>query len=76
MLDGGWGGELLDLLPGEGDGLPVEGGQVGEQVAVAADGQTIAIALGGGFGLGLPGALGGGDRSSAASLAMAGPSAR
>src|SRR6266511_265991 len=37
-LDGGGAGELLDLLPGEGDGLPVEGGQVLEQVAVAIGG--------------------------------------
>src|SRR5215510_4300848 len=62
VLDRGRGGELVDLLPGEGDGLPVEGGQVGEKVAVAVDGQPIAVALGGVFGLGLPGALGGGDR--------------
>lgn len=34
-LDGGGGGELLDALPGEADGLAVEGRQVAEQVAVA-----------------------------------------
>src|SRR6266568_4221220 len=33
-LDGGVAGELLDLLPGEDDGLPVEGGQVLDQVEV------------------------------------------
>src|SRR5437773_5651106 len=60
-LGGGGGGELLDDLTGEGDGLPVEGGQVGEQVAVAVDGQPIAVALGGGFGLVLGGALCGRD---------------
>src|SRR6266536_99871 len=37
-LDGGGAGELLDLLPGEDDGLPVEGGQVLKQVAVAIGG--------------------------------------
>jgi hypothetical protein len=37
-LDGGGAGELLDLLPGEDDGLPVEGGEVLKQVAVAIGG--------------------------------------
>ncbi len=48
--------------PGEGDGLPVEGGQVGEQVAVAVDGQVIAVVFGAVFGLGLVGTLGRGDQ--------------
>src|SRR6266516_2919082 len=39
-LDGGGGGELLDALPGEADGLAVEGGQVAEEVAVAVGGQA------------------------------------
>src|ERR1017187_10160806 len=40
-LDRGEAGEFLDLPPGEDDGLPVEGGQVIEQVPVAAGGQAV-----------------------------------
>jgi len=52
-LDWGGGSEFLDLLSGEADGLPVEGGQVAEQVLVAADGKPVAVVLGGVFGPGL-----------------------
>src|ERR1019366_6772692 len=45
-LDGGGIGEFLDPLAAEGDGLAVEGGQVVQQVAVFADGQLAAGALG------------------------------
>src|ERR1019366_3074853 len=42
-LDRGEAGEFLDLPPGEDDGLPVEGGQVIEQVPVAAGGQAVVV---------------------------------
>jgi hypothetical protein len=67
-LDQGWGGELLDVLPGEDDGLPVEGGQVLEQVPVFTDGQLVAVVLGGVFGFGLGGAPGGGDGSAGSGM--------
>ncbi len=51
-LDGGGGGELLDLPPGEDDGLPVEGRQVVEQITVAVGGQAVVVVLGGVFGFG------------------------
>src|SRR6266542_787956 len=52
-LDGGGGGEPLDALSGEDDDLAGEGGQVGEQVLIAGDGQAARGVLGGVFGLGL-----------------------
>src|SRR2546423_10614800 len=57
-------GELVDGPAVEGDGLPVEGGEVGEQVAVAVDGQAVVVALGAVVGLGLVLPLGGGERLS------------
>src|SRR6266498_1156017 len=39
-LDGGGGGEPVDALSGEDDDLAGEGGQVGEQVLIAGDGQA------------------------------------
>ncbi len=50
-LDGGGGGEFLDALSAEDDDLPVEGGEVGEQVAVAVDGQAVVVVLGAVLGL-------------------------
>src|ERR1039457_1142780 len=51
-VDGGGLGEFGDVLAAEGDGLPVECGQVAEQVAVLADGEPGFAALGGVFGFG------------------------
>src|ERR1019366_5362857 len=61
-LDGGGAGEFLDALSGEDDGLPVEGGQVLEQVAVAVGGQPAGGVLAGVFGFGPGGSLRGCDR--------------
>ncbi len=44
-LDRGGGGELLDFLAADADDLAGEGGQVAEQVLVAADGQLVAVVL-------------------------------
>src|ERR1035437_7210007 len=61
-LEGGGAGEFFDARSGEGDGLPVEGGQVLEQVAVAVGGQPAGGVLAGVFGFGPGGALRGCDR--------------
>ena len=44
-LDGGGGGEFVDALAGEGDGLAGEGGQVAEQVPVALTGSPPGVCL-------------------------------
>jgi hypothetical protein len=47
---------------GEADLVAGEGGQVGEQAAEAAVRAAVLVVLAGGFGRGVAGALGGGDR--------------
>ena len=48
----GWGGELVDGLAGDADGVAGQGGQVVEQAAEAAQGLVAGSGLGRGFGVG------------------------
>src|SRR5260370_9942769 len=63
-LDGGGAGEFLHFLPGEDDGLPVEGGQELAQDPVPAGGQAAVGVLGGGLGPALRYPLGAGPLAS------------
>src|SRR5258708_1308437 len=61
-LDGGRGGELLDFLAAEGDGLAGGGGEGAEEGLGAGDRRAVGGAVGGVLGLGLLERRGGGDR--------------